>query len=100
MDNISRSHRSNNYGTLHGTVSLLLELALIYDDSSTSDLRSAAAAYAASVPPNNQTINQPTNQSAKRTCAIQVYVTKTPVAGSTSFLGRLLRFSRTFTEQK
>ena len=60
MDYISRSHRSNNHGTLHGTVSLLLKFALTYDDLSTSDLRSAAAAYAASVPPNNQTINQQT----------------------------------------
>ena len=31
---------------------------------------------------------------------VQVYVTKTPVAGSTPFLARILRFSRTFAEQK
>ena len=37
---------------------------------------------------------------AEATAHLQVYVTKTPVAGSTSFLTRLLRFSRTFTEQK
>ena len=35
-----------------------------------------------------------------RDAAIQVYVVRIPVAGSTSFLARLLRFSRTFTEQK
>ena len=31
---------------------------------------------------------------------LQVYVIKTPVVGSTSFLARLLRSSRTFAEQK
>ena len=82
----SRSHRSNNHGTLHGTVSLLFKFALTYDDLSASDLRSTAAAYAASVPPNNQTINQQTNQLAKGTFAICTryatrYATRATAAG-------------------
>ena len=84
MDYHSRSN--NNHGTLHGTVSLLLKLALTYDDLSASDLRSAAATYAASVPPNNQTINQQTNQPAKSTFAICTryatrYATRATAAG-------------------
>ena len=57
---VVRNELCNNYGTLHGTVSLLLKFDLIYDDLSRSDLHSAAAANAASVPPTNQTINQST----------------------------------------
>ena len=32
--------------------------------------------------------------------SLQVYVISTPVAASTPFLARILRFSRTFAEQK
>ena len=38
MDHSSRSHKSNNYGTHHGTVLLLLKFDLTYDDLPTSDL--------------------------------------------------------------
>ena len=82
MDNISRSHRSYNHRTFHGTVSILLKFALTHDYLS----RSAAAAYAASVPPNNQTINQQTNKPATGTFAICTryatrYATRATAAG-------------------
>ena len=84
----SRSHRSNNHGTLHGTVSLLFKLALTYDDLPASDRLSAAAIYAASVPQNYQTTNQtnkqPINQTAKGTLAICNairYATRATAAG-------------------
>ena len=70
MDNISRSHKSNNHDTFHGTVSIHFKFALIHDYLLTSDLRSAAAADAASVPPNNQTINQKANKPATGTSEI------------------------------
>ena len=86
MAYINRTHMINNHRTLRGTVSLLSTSAPNYNDLSTNDLRSAAAAYAASVPPNNQTINQQTNRPAKRTLMICTryatrYATRATAAG-------------------
>ena len=58
--------------------------------------------------PDYVTRNEPRNEPRKglrgslraRYHLVQVYVTKTPVAASTPFLARILRFSRTFAEQK